>query len=290
MAIQGYYLGCPAWGFKEWEGTVYRRGAPAREYLEEYARVFTAVEGSTTFYSVPSPEMVERWREATPTTFRFCFKLPQSVTHRHGLEGVGEETAGFLRRLEPLGERLGPFMVQLPPSFGPERLEVLDRFLAALPRDRRFAVELRHRAFFAAEETARRADDLLLRHGCERIILDTRALRSGDADHPEIAAARHRKPDLPVRELALGHHPLLRLIGHPEPAVNAPWLDRWQRLLGGWLAAGKVPYVFVHTPTNVHAPELARHLHHLLRRHHDLGDMPPWPGEQEDASGQLRLL
>ena len=66
MAIQGYYLGCPMWGFKGWTGSLYRRETPPREYLGEYAAVFNAVEGNTTFYSLPSSESVARWADVTP--------------------------------------------------------------------------------------------------------------------------------------------------------------------------------------------------------------------------------
>lgn len=164
MTIEGYYLGCPMWGFQGWVGSRYRRGTRARDFLAEYAAVFNAVEGNTTFYSVPSPETMARWREATPASFRFCFKLPQTVTHRFGLVGAGEETAAFLRRMAPLGEGLGPFMIQLPPAFGPDRLAVLDRFLRSLPGDLIFAVELRHRSFYVSE-TLREVDDLLAERG-----------------------------------------------------------------------------------------------------------------------------
>ena len=39
------------------------------------------MEGNTTFYATPTPEIVERWRDQVPETFRFCFKLPKTVTH-----------------------------------------------------------------------------------------------------------------------------------------------------------------------------------------------------------------
>ncbi len=127
MAIQSYYLGCPMWGLKDWLGTLYRRRSQPRTFLEQYAGVFNTVEGNTTFYSLPSPESVERWRQATPEGFRFCFKFPRRITHEKGLRGAGPETAELLRRLEPLGERLGTFMLQLPPAFGPERTPLLER-------------------------------------------------------------------------------------------------------------------------------------------------------------------
>ena len=122
MALTSLHLGCPSWGFKPWRGNLYRRNAQPAEYLEQYASVFNAVEGNTTFYSLPPADAVERWGESVPSSFRFCFKLPREITHDRGLRDAGGEAILFLRRMEPLGERLGPFMIQLPASLGPRRI------------------------------------------------------------------------------------------------------------------------------------------------------------------------
>ncbi len=289
MAIQGYYLGCPMWGFKGWVGNLYRRHSPAREFLGQYAGVFNVVEGNTTFYGLPSEETVERWLQAVPASFRFCFKLPQAVTHHKGLEDAAAETAEFLARMAPLEEHLGPFMIQLPPSFGPDRLDVLERYLRSLPGELLFAVELRHPGFYRPE-ISRRLDELLAEHDCERIMMDTRPLRSGDSRHPDVRAATHRKPDLPVEPVALGRHPFLRLICYPKEAVNEPWVEDWSRHLARWIRQGKRPYVIVHCPNNVQAPPLARRLHRLVTEHAEVGEMPPWPGEREQETGQMSLL
>ncbi|MEM7354535.1 MAG: DUF72 domain-containing protein [Acidobacteriota bacterium] len=292
MAIRGYYLGCPAWGIKEWAGTLYRRGSRAGDYLSQYAEVFNTVEGNTTFYSLPSAESVDRWRDATPSSFRFCFKFPRTISHVKGLRYAAAETEEFLARMAPLGERLGAFMLQLPPAFGPERLSLLARFLEGLPARFRYAVELRHPDFYRPREeggAAEAADELLIARRCERVIMDTRALRSGDDQHPAVLGARHRKPNLPVREKALGEEPILRFIGHPHSLVNHPWIETWCDVLGGWLAAGKTPFVFIHRPDNAFAPPFAREFHAALSQSlssREVGGMPVWPGEK----GQLSLL
>ncbi|HEX9733219.1 MAG TPA: DUF72 domain-containing protein [Thermoanaerobaculia bacterium] len=291
MAIEGYYLGCPSWGLKDWVGGLYHRDARASDYLAEYARVFNAVEGNTTFYSLPPETSVARWRQSTPEGFRFSFKLPRSITHEHALEGADAETTEFLERMAPLGERLGPFMIQLPPSFGPDRLEVLDRFLRRLPGGFHYAVELRHRGFYDSEHAMERANDVLALYGAERVVLDTRALASGDPGHPDVAAARRKKPHLPVEPIALGPHPLVRFVGHPDDAVNLPWMERWCRTLTRWIEHGRRPFVFVHCPNDAHSPRLARRLHAMLAESVAVGTMPPWPGEEdEDAEGQMRLF
>lgn len=285
-------LGCPFWSFAEWRGGLYSADARPGDFLAQYGRVFGSVEGNTTFYHTPLPETVARWAAAVPPSFRFCFKLPQVVTHERSLVGVEEVTTSFLRAMEPLGDRLGPFMVQLPGRFGPRDLTRLERFLAALPRSFSYAVELRHRDFFDPEEPASgQVDDLLATQGLGRVVMDTRALRAGDADHPDIREARHKKPNLPLHLLQLGEVPVIRIVFHPEREVNDPYLDEWAARVAGWLQAGISPYVFLHTPSNRRTPQLARHFRERVARHTDLPELPAFPGEsRETVGGQLSLL
>lgn len=63
MTSERYFLGCPVWGMKAWVGSLYRRGSQPRQFLPQYAGVFNTVEGNTTFYYLPRPEIVERWVE-----------------------------------------------------------------------------------------------------------------------------------------------------------------------------------------------------------------------------------
>ena len=288
--ITGYFLGCPSWGLKDWVGNLYRRGTRPGAFLDEYARVFNAVEGNTTFYGVPKAASVKRWCEATPPGFRFCFKIPQSVTHRQALTGAEAETEAFLERMAPLGERLGPFMVQLPPWFGPERLEALDRFLRGLPGGLDFAVELRHPRFYG-DEPLRRLDDLLAERGVGRVVLDTRPLRGGDPSHPDAAGCD--KPDLPIRpptpRTTSFASPILRFISHPDDRTNDAWIELWSAQLRDWIDAGWRPYVFVHCPNDLHAPRIARRLHQRLETLAEVGTMPPWPGETDTEAPQLSL-
>ncbi len=133
-------------------------------------------------------------------------------------------------------------------------------------------------------------DGLLATRGADRVIMDTRALRSGSAEHPGVSAARHRKPDLPIYAAALGRYPVLRFIGHPEDEVDEPWLAGWAELVGRWIGEGRRPLVMIHCPDNFHAPRLARRFHTLLREHAEVGEMPDWPGEAPRGGEQLSLL
>jgi uncharacterized protein YecE (DUF72 family) len=207
------------------------------------------------------------------------------------LAGVHDETHAFLERISPLREKLGPLMIQLPPNFGARELPRLEAFLEDLPRDFRYAVELRDPDLSAAGIPAGIADDLLDDLGIGRVIMDTRPLRDGPGDHPDIQAARKKKPNLPVREEALSDDPIVRIVFHPDPLVNEHWLDRWSKILAQWIASGLEPLVFVHSPSNRESPRIARDLQARINALETVGEMPAWPGEEgELASGQLVLI
>lgn len=146
-----WYLGTMGFAYEPWRGVFYPPGAAPRAYLAYYSRVFNAVELDSTFYGAPRPATLRQWAAQTPPDFRFCPKTPREITHEHGLDparGAEDAMRAFLDTLRLLGPRLGPVLIQLPPSFGPEQGETLARFLAALPRDLRYAVELRHRGWY----------------------------------------------------------------------------------------------------------------------------------------------
>lgn len=289
--IRRIHLGLPFWGFEGWQGSLYTRDSRASDFLRQYGRVFNAVEGNTTFYAEPSPQVIAKWSHESPDGFRFCFKFPRTLTHDAMLEGVHAETHAFLERIAPLRDKLGPLMIQLPPNFGARELPRLEAFLTGLPRGFRYAVELRDPELATEGLPARIADEMLEDAGVGRVIMDTRPLRDGSGDLPEVHTARAKKPNLPVREEALSDDPIVRIVFHPDPVVNERWLDRWSKILAHWIGRGLEPLVFVHSPSNRESPKIARDLLARIDALEPVGVVPAWPGEQgESASGQLALL
>jgi uncharacterized protein YecE (DUF72 family) len=147
-----WHLGTMGFAYEPWRGVFYPDSANPRQYLAHYSQVFDAVELDSTFYGAPRESTLRQWASQTPPGFRFCPKTPREITHERGLDlgqGAGEAMAAYLNVLRALGNRLGPVLIQLPPSFGPALQPALASFLATLPRDLRFAVELRHRGWYA---------------------------------------------------------------------------------------------------------------------------------------------
>lgn len=259
-------VGCPMWAHRPWVGRFYPTGTKAGTELGLYATWCNAVEGNTTFYAEPTSATVARWAEQTPDDFRFAFKLPRTITHEKRLRDVAAEVRSFLDVIEPLGDRIGPIQAQLPGSFGPESLDALLAFLRRLPTSHRWAIELRHRAFFERTPAHAAVDELCVARGVGRVVLDTRPLYAVEAASDAAVDERRTKPRLPVVVDAIGPHPIVRVIGEDTPEGTLAGLRAWTDQVVAWLREGREPHVFVHQPENLDSPALARAFHAEVAR------------------------
>jgi uncharacterized protein YecE (DUF72 family) len=89
--------------------------------LQRYAARLNATEINSTFYRSHLAKTFERWRAITPPGFRFAVKAPRALSHEARLRDCGPRLSQFLEEVAPLGEKLGPLLVQLPPSLAFER-------------------------------------------------------------------------------------------------------------------------------------------------------------------------
>jgi uncharacterized protein YecE (DUF72 family) len=258
-------VGCAMWSYAPWQGRFLPRSLSPRDRLSAYATWCNAVEGNTTFYATPALDTVKSWAEQTSPGFRFLLKLPKTVTHERRLADADEPLRAFIAAIEPLGPRANALWVQLPPSFSPADLGTLGDFLARLPRDYRYCVEVRHRGFFEDPRSRQRLEQVLGAVGAEWLTFDTTVLFDGS---PVSAAEREawtKKPRLPRRTQALTSHPVVRYIGRDDTARTVAGWQPWLGVVAGWLREGRCPTVFIHTPDNVDALELARRFHDQVR-------------------------
>jgi uncharacterized protein YecE (DUF72 family) len=287
-----FYLGCAVWAYKDWVGELFPPGSKSGDFLRLYSRRLTTVEGNTTFYATPKPEIVQRWAAETPESFRFCFKLPREVSHEGPLADQIDLTQAFVERMAGLGERLGPFFLQLPPGYRADKLDDLERWLEAWPPEHRLAVEVRHPDWYA-EPGESALMGLLERHGAGRVLMDVRPLSAGPLPGAEddLQRARDNKPDVPLHPLRSGGLAMVRYIGHPTPELNEPFLDEWAERLAAWLAEGTAVYLFMHCPDEARSPALCRAIQARLER---LGAVPPLPWDSDEtpppAPEQLSLF
>lgn len=158
-------IGTSGYDYPHWRGVFYPAQLPRRAWLRHYAGRFDTVEINNTFYHLPSPATFAGWRSAAPPDFLYALKFSRYATHLKRLREPEDPLRRFLQRAEPLGELLGPILVQLPPRFraDPDRLEA---FLTAAPRERRWALEFRDPAWLsdAVYEVLRRHNAALCVH------------------------------------------------------------------------------------------------------------------------------
>ena len=277
-----FYIGCPAWGYKEWVGqnNFFPPKTPASEFLRLYSRKLTTVEGNTTFYAVPSADTVARWQHETLETFRFCPKIPRSISHEPRIDTRKNDTVAFIERMTGLGSRLGPIFLQLPPAFSPSQLAELEAFLAFWPTEVRLAVEVRHPDFYK-EQGAEMLNDLLRQHTTARVLMDTRPIRTGTAQEQQTLQARERKPNLPLQIVATTDFAFVRYIGHPKMEVNEPFLDEWVEQCKQWLSQGTTVYAFCHCPFEEHSPSICLEFYNRLTKRISL-PMLPWMAEKTE--------
>jgi uncharacterized protein YecE (DUF72 family) len=259
------HVGCAMWTYAPWQGRYLPPSLSPRERLRAYATWCNAVEGNTTFYATPTLDTVRSWAEQSSPGFRFVLKLPRQITHERRLADVADPVRAFLTAIEPLGERAHSLWIQLPPSFGPADLGALAGFLRRLPHEHRYCVEVRHRAFFDDPRAEQELEQALGDAGAEWVTFDTTVL----FDSPPVSDAEReawtKKPRLPRRSRALTSHPVVRYIGRDEVARTIAGWQPWLEAVTGWLREGRSPTVFIHTPDNVAALELARRFHDDVR-------------------------
>jgi uncharacterized protein YecE (DUF72 family) len=290
-----FYIGCPIWSFKGWVGNFYPKGTKPSEFLREYAKRVTTIEGNTTFYAVPAQKTIEQWVAETPETFRFCPKVPKTISHEGKLSDNIDAAHHFVDVMKGLGVRLGPMFLQLPPRFSPRFVTALKTFLAAWPKDVRLAVEVRHLDWFDSPHDEM-IDQLLSEHDMARVTIDTRPIRDlqgetilAGSTYESLLEARERKPDVPVVPKRTSDFVFVRYIGHPDLEVNRPFLDEWGGYFSSQLKTGADVYVFCHSPENLVAPTLCRVLHQRVAK--DVSIPPlPWDLVDEDNFTQERLF
>ena len=283
-----FHLGCAIWAYKGWLGELFPADSRAADFLKLYSRRFTAVEGNTTFYSIPDADTVKRWAAETPAGFEFCLKLPKTLTHNGLLQPALPGTLAFLETMGGLGDRLGPLLAQLPPSYSPAHFDDLKAFLTALPRGKaEFALEVRHLDWFKAPHAAK-LTQLLERLGVARVLLDTRPIYDAP-DNPQLHSER-KKPKLPLQPSVTAPFSLVRFISHPDLALNQPFWNEWVALVDQWLQQGTRIYFFVHCPLEERSPTNARHFQQLLERHHLPVDPLPWEAIVQATPTQLTLF
>ena len=218
------FAGTSGFSYSEWVGTFYPLKTPSGRFLGEYAKRLNAVEINNTFQRLPRDEALAKWIADTPPGFKLCLKAQRALTYSGAAFPKEEVARQFGARIEPLGERAGPVLVQFPPT-QKRNPELLERLLAGLARPA--AVEFRDPSWLDPEVYA-----VVTRSGGAVVVTD--------------------QEDWPLAEAA-GEFGYFRLRRDYSDAELAPWIRRLRTE-----AARRDVYVFFrHSPQ---APERALRL------------------------------
>lgn len=243
------YLGTQSWSHKDWVGVFYPAGTAPADYISEYARHFNTVEIDSTFYGIPRETTVMAWRERTPEGFVFAAKFPRVITHEKMLNDAQMETQVFLATMRLLGEKLGPLLLQFSYEFGPDKVGLLDTYLAEMPPGFQIAVEVRNRRWLTPDFSA-----MLRGHGVALALQDL---------HYMPRRAETTAPFVYIRWL--GERKRINRFDHIQidRSAEQAW---WAQQVRGMLDRGLTVYGYFNNHWAGHAPASVRQFQALLNQ------------------------
>jgi uncharacterized protein YecE (DUF72 family) len=144
-----FFIGTSGWSYSSWSGIFYPEKLEQKWYLPYYTQVFNYVEIDTSFYQIPSKNMVKLWNARTPPSFRFSAKFPRIITHEKKFRHCEKELELFYQTMLPLKDKLLTLLIQFPPSYKiKDGLEALGKFDFYFDDTFRYAIEVRHPSWF----------------------------------------------------------------------------------------------------------------------------------------------
>jgi uncharacterized protein YecE (DUF72 family) len=144
-----FYIGTSGWSYTSWQGVFYPEKLENKWWLPYYSQVFDYVEIDSTFYQIPSINMVKLWNARTPRNFRFSAKFPRVITHEKKFRNCEKELESFYKAMLPLKDKLLTLLIQFPPSFKIKvGLEALGKYDFYFDDTFRYAIEVRHPSWF----------------------------------------------------------------------------------------------------------------------------------------------
>lgn len=238
------YLGCAKWGRKEWIGKIYPKGTKEANFLDEYVHHYNSIELNATHYKIYGPEAIEKWDvRAQGRDFKFCPKVPQSISHYSNLIDATLQTTSFLEGILAFGDHLGPIFLQVSDKYSPKRKDNLFRYLESLPQDLQFFLEVRHPDWFSDAKTSEELFSTLHKLNVGAVITDTAGRRDCAHMHMPIAKA------------------FIRYVGNSLHPTDYVRIDDWVNRIQYWLQHGlQELYFFMHMHDEAYSPELTVYL------------------------------
>jgi uncharacterized protein YecE (DUF72 family) len=219
-------VGTSGWQYRDWRRSFYPEGLATNDWLPFYAESFATVEVNNAFYRLPSAEVFDRWARLTPADFEMAVKASSYLTHNKRLRDPEEPVSRLMTRARHLGSKLGPILLQLPPSM---RVEAgrLDETLSSFGKGVRVAVEARHESWDCDTVW-----QVLAEHGAAWCVAD---------------APWRRWPV--VRTAAWGYVRLHEGRATPRPCYGRRALETWAGRIAGTWSKDEDVYVYFNNDT-----------------------------------------
>jgi uncharacterized protein YecE (DUF72 family) len=191
-----FFAGTSGWAYASWKPDFYPEKLAQKNFLNYYASRLNTVEVNFSFRQLLKDATVEKWIAETPEHFRFGVKAHQVITHIKRLKGTEEFVKRFLGTIESLAQarKLGPVLFQLPPNLKADS-ELLEAFLASLPRGLPAAFEFRHSSWFVDPTFAK-----LREHKVALCVAETEERTTPDVVTADFCYYRFRKPTYTAEE------------------------------------------------------------------------------------------
>jgi len=238
------YVGCAKWGRKEWIGKIYPKGTKEANFLDEYVHHYNSIELNATHYKIYEPDAIRKWdAKASGHKFKFCPKVPQSISHYSQLTNAGPQTTAFLEGVLAFEEHLGPIFLQVSDKFSPNRKDQLFQYLDSLPKDLEWFLEVRHPQWFSDEGIWLELLQTLQKLKVGLLITDTSGRRDCAHMHLTVPSA------------------FIRFVGNSLHPTDYTRIDDWVNRIRYWLDHGlKELYFFMHMHDEAYSPELSVYL------------------------------
>ena len=251
-------VGCAKWNRTDLKG-FYPRGT--KDELTYYSTQFNSIELNATFYSIPSIQQVETWRDKTPTDFTFFPKITNTISHYKRLKEVRSLVDEFCLNVSHFEEKLGMVFLQLHDNFAHKDFDRLKEFITSFPAGVPLAIELRNHSWFNDEKISSKLYTFLEENSVTNIIVDTAGRR-------DLLHMRLTTPTAFVRYVGANH---------PSDYTR---LDDWIKRLDSWFENGlENLYFFVHQNIEKESPLLSTYFIQKLNEKFGLNVRGPESGK-----------
>jgi uncharacterized protein YecE (DUF72 family) len=238
------FVGCSGWRYRKWRDSFYA-DVPQPDWFKHYASAFDTVEINASFYSWPTVANVQAWRrQPGGKDIVYTVKVCELITHVKKFTGTKTLIRDFGIIADILGEQMGCFLFQLPPSYRYTKAR-LNSIVSQLDPARRNAVEFRHKSWWNEDVYAAFRKAGIIFCSC-----------SG--------------PRLPDELVRTAHEVYVRLHG-PERWYRHNYSDDELLKWAGRIkeSGAKRAWIYFNNDYDAHAPRNAKTLHRMLSS--------PWP-------------